>query len=205
MHKQVDDLVAVGLIKNSPDCQWVAPCHLVPKPRTDKWRLVIDYRYVNSLMQDDSYQMPRIDETLMNLKGFRYLFDDLNWGFWNVRIDKESQRFTGFAVPGRGTFIWCVVPFGLKVSPTNFQKAIEMALRDLIDAGKTRVYIDDIIIGTFTLSEHLIVLAELFAALRAGGFFINFEKAKFLKKTLLILGDQVAHNLLMPDPRPAGL
>ena len=128
MHKQVDDLLSVGLIRSSPDCKWVAPCHLVPKPRSDKWRLVIDYRYVNSLMQDDSYQMPRIDETLMSLKGFKWFsLIDLNWGFWNVRIDEGSQQFTGFAVPGRGVFTWCVIPFGLKVSPTNFQKAVEMA------------------------------------------------------------------------------
>ena len=36
LNKQVDDLLAAGVIKPAPDCKWVSPCHLVPKPRSDK-------------------------------------------------------------------------------------------------------------------------------------------------------------------------
>ena len=201
MNRQLDDLLEAGLIAPSPDCKWVAPCHLIPKPRTDKWRLVIDYRYINTLMEDDSYQMPRINEMLMTLRDRRYFtLIDLNWGFWNVRIEESSQCYTGFTVPHRGTFIWKVVPFGLKVSPSNFQKAVEMALRELLDQGYVQVYIDDIIISTKDLSTHLKVMKQVLDALREGGFFVNFSKAKLLQKELLILGHYVAYNTLKPDP-----
>ena len=58
MNKQIDGLLNANAIEPAPECKWVSACHLVPKPRSDKWRLVIDYRYINTLIQDDGYQMP---------------------------------------------------------------------------------------------------------------------------------------------------
>ena len=50
LNKQIDDLLAANVIIPAPDCEWVAACHLVPKPRSILWRLVIDYRYINLLI-----------------------------------------------------------------------------------------------------------------------------------------------------------
>jgi hypothetical protein len=145
LNRQIDDLLAAGVIAPQPDCKWVSACHLVPKPRSTKWRLVIDYRYVNTLVEDDGYQIPNIQDLLVRLTGAKvFSLIDLNWGFWNVSLDEQSRQYTGFVVPERGVFIWLVMPFGLKISPTVFQRAIEMALRKLIDEGKVSVYIDDI-------------------------------------------------------------
>lgn len=92
MHRQVDDLLEAELILNYPICRWVAPCHLVPKPRSTKWRLVIDYRYINSLMEEDGYQIPRINKILRTLKvATWFTVIDLNWGFWNVTIVSSTQ------------------------------------------------------------------------------------------------------------------
>ena len=92
------------------------------------------------------------------------------------------------------------MPFGLKISPTVFQRAIEMALEPLIDEKKVKVYIDDIIIATITAEENLRILRELLTLLEKGGFFINFKKAAFLRRETLILGHLVTHNTLKPDP-----
>ena len=58
---------------------------------------------------------------------------DINWGFWNVSLSRESRQYTGFVVPDRGVFQWTVMPFGLKTSPTIFQRAIEKAIQPLLD------------------------------------------------------------------------
>ena len=201
LNKQVDDLLAAGVIKPAPDCKWVSPCHLVPKPRSDKWRLVIDYRYMNTLTQDDSYQIPNVSDLLIRLTGAKvFTLIDLNWGFWNVSLDTQSQQYTGFVVPERGVFIWTVMPFGLKISPTVFQRAIEKALRTVLDKGNVSVYIDDIIIYTSTVEENLKCLREVLELLRVGGFFINWAKMKSLQKELLYLGHIVSANVLKPDP-----
>jgi hypothetical protein len=202
LNKQIDDLLKAKVITSAPDCKWVSPCHLVPKPRSDKWRLVIDYRYINTLTVDDGYQIPNTSDLLIRMTNAKvFSLIDLNWGFWNVSLDEKSQQFTGFVVPERGVFTWKVMPFGLKVSPTIFQRAIEKALRHAIDAGNTSVYIDDIIIYTCSVPQHLKVLEHVLELLREGGFYINWAKAAFFRKELLYLGHIVSENKLMPDPK----
>lgn len=116
---------------------------------------MIDYRYVNTLIEDDPYPLPNIDMALKNLKDNNYFsLIDLNWGFWNVRLTKEAQDFTGFCVPERGVFKWRVMPFGLKTSLTTFQRAIKIALRPLLNSENVKVYIDDIIIAGKTVDEN---------------------------------------------------
>lgn len=201
LNRQVDDLLTAGVIVPAPDCKWVSPCHLVPKPRSDKYRLVIDYRYINTLVEDDGYQIPNVQDLLIRLSGAEiFSLLDLNWGFWNVSLDVESQQYTGFVVPERGVFVWTVMPFGLKISPTVFQRAIEKALRPVIDKGRVTVYIDDILIFTTNLEAHMEVLQEVFTLLKEGGFFLNFSKMKLLRRELLYLGHQVAKDRLLPDP-----
>lgn len=201
LNRQINDLLAAKVIKPAPDCPWVSNCHLVPKMRTNKWRLVIDYRYVNSLITDDGYQIPNVQDLLVRLSGSKlFTLIDLNWGFWNVSIEQQSQEYTGFVVPERGVFVWTVIPFGLKISPTVFQRAIEKALRPLIDQGRVSVYIDDIIIFTDTVSMHLTLLQQVLTLLRETGFFINFEKSEFLREEVLYLGHLISENTLKPDP-----
>ena len=189
LNRQIDELLESNVIKPAPDCPWVSRCHLVPKPRSDKWRLVIDYRYVNTLMQDDSYQIPNVQDLITRLSGSKYFsLIDLNWGFWNVSLTEEAQQYTGFVVPERGVFIWTVLPFGLKTGPSVFQRAIEKALRPLIDGGKVSVYIDDIIIFTDTIEEHIDLLQQVLQLLRVSGFFVNLPKARLFRKEVLYLG-----------------
>ena len=202
LNRQIDDLLRAGVIEPAPDCRWVSSARLVPKPRSTKWRLVTDYRYVNSLIEDDGYQIPNAQDLLIRLSGAKlFTLIDLNWGFWNVSLDPDSYQYTGFTVPERGVFIWKVMPFGLRTSPTIFQRAIEKALRDLIDEGHVSVYIDDIIVYTRTADEHLLLLQRVFARLRATRFFVNWEKLQAFREEALYLGHLISANKLKPDPR----
>ena len=202
LNKQIKDLEEAKLIRKEPRCPWTSPVHLVPKPRSDKWRLVIDYRYVNTQIVDDGYPLPRIDEILMRMRNHKWFtLIDLNWGFWNVSLEERAKEFTGFVVPDKGVYVWNVMPFGLKTSPTVFQRAIEIALEPLISLDKVQVYIDDIIISTITQEENIIRLREVLTLLKENGFFVNFKKASFLKKEALILGHYVSFNTLKPDPQ----
>jgi RNase H-like domain found in reverse transcriptase/Reverse transcriptase (RNA-dependent DNA polymerase)/Integrase zinc binding domain len=92
------------------------------------------------------------------------------------------------------------MPFGLKVSPSIFQRAIEKALRPLIDQGNISVYIDDIIIYTMDVDDHIQQLESVFDRLRASGFYINLPKAKLFQKEVLYLGHIISEASLKPDP-----
>ena len=43
---------------------WAAPCFPVPKPRSDKLRLVIDFRALNAQTRRDSFPIPHIQDVL---------------------------------------------------------------------------------------------------------------------------------------------
>lgn len=181
--------------------EWVAPCMIVPKKGGNKWRLVIDYRYVNSVMVDDGYQMPLITDIFSALRGMVWFsIIDLNWGFWNLPLTEESVKYTGFAVPKRGVDVWKVCPFGMKVSPTHFQREIEIALDHLIREGYVQVYVDDIVISTETVSMHLEVFRKVCLALRESGFYINLNKMIPFRRKIPLLGHEISHNRIMPDP-----
>ena len=204
-HKQVDDLLASGVIVADEQSAWASPIVMVPKKAIDgevRWRMAIDYRYVNRLLQDDNYPLPVIHDLYTQLYNRKYFTCiDLNWGFWNVRLDEECQKYTAFTVPHKGIFLWKVLPFGMKTSPTEFQHAVEKALRPLLDTGNVKVYIDDIIIATKDQTEHFEMLERVFEALRTSKLFINIKKTQFIQTTVNYLGSVLSQNSISPDPK----
>eukprot|EP00923_Selenidium_pygospionis_P006699 GHVN01011499.1.p1 GENE.GHVN01011499.1~~GHVN01011499.1.p1 ORF type:complete len:103 (+),score=5.62 GHVN01011499.1:1-309(+) len=101
--------------------------------------------------------MPSISHIHVRLRGKRwYTKLDLQWGCWNIPLVKDSVKYTRFAVPGKGIYVSKVLSFGLKPSGTEFERAIEEVLGDLLVKGEVQVYIDDIIIATENDEQRLI-------------------------------------------------
>ena len=202
-HRQTDDLLAAGIIYASPQSAWASPIVMVPKKALGgevKWRMAIDYRYVNRLLQDDNYPLPIIHDLYAQLYGRKYFTClDLNWGFWNVRLSEQCQQYTAFTVPHRGIYCWKVLPFGMKTSPTEFQHAVERALAPLLPAGSVKVYIDDIIIATMDVKEHLALIRKVLELLRKAKLYLNIAKTKFLQLKVLYLGSYISLNTIEPD------
>jgi hypothetical protein len=199
-HRQVDDLLRAGVITAGEDCEWVAPIVMVRK-KGGTWRMAVDYRYLNLHMRPDAYPIPVIADVYAQLSGAT-LFStiDLNWGFWNVRLHPQSQPFTGFVVPGKGVFMWHVLPFGIKVAPSEFQRAIEKALRPVLNRAEAHVYIDDTVIPASSPDEALDRLDRVLGLFEDQGFFINMRKSRFLRSSVSYLGSQISANRIRPDP-----
>jgi hypothetical protein len=70
--KEVKKLLDLGLIRPSSS-PWAAPVVLVPKKEPDTWRFTIDYRRLNSLLEDSAsaFPMPRVDSCWIALQGQR--------------------------------------------------------------------------------------------------------------------------------------
>ncbi|EZG43249.1 RNA-directed DNA polymerase [Gregarina niphandrodes] len=103
-------------------------------------------------MTADSYPLPRIWDHLRAATGRQHFTTlDMNSGFWNVPIAEESKHLTAFITPF-GLFEFNVTPFGLKNSPAEFQRAMDMVFEEVLD-DRTLCYIDDIIIATDTVPE----------------------------------------------------
>lgn len=87
---------------------------------------------------------------------------DLKDGFWNISLDPKCKPYTAFVVPKRGLFPFNVLPFDLKISPTLFQTVMENIFMELIKEGTVMVYIDDLIIMSKNIKEHIDIFDSVF-------------------------------------------
>ncbi|MFN9904732.1 MAG: reverse transcriptase family protein, partial [bacterium] len=95
-------------------------------------RICIDYRQLNANTEPDEYPIPWVDDLLDRLKGNR-VFSTLDAidGFWQILMDEDSKKYTGFIVDGQH-YQWRVMPMGLRNSPLSFQRAMNMVLGDIV-------------------------------------------------------------------------
>ena len=62
-------------------------------------------------------------------------------------------------------------------------------------------YIDDIVIATETVEDHMVRLREVFGSLSEAGFKIRVAKCDFMKSEIKYLGRVVSAKGVKPDPK----
>ena len=82
-----------------------------------KSRMVFNYKRLNDNTEEDKYPLPN-KEALINKIKHTYLYSkfDLKSGFWQVKMAKESRKWTAF-ITHNGHYEWKVMLFGLKNAP----------------------------------------------------------------------------------------
>ena len=95
------------------------------------------------------------------------------------------------------------MPFGLCNASATFQRAIARALRKIVNRKGSMVmaYIDDIVIATETVEDHMARLREVFECLREAGFKMRVAKCDFIKSEIKYLGRVVSAEGVKPDPK----
>lgn len=127
---------------------WASPAFPVPKPTLEKlkkrWRLVCDYRELNSNTKPDVFPLPLIDSMLEKYgRCMVWSVFDLRNGFFQIPLKVSDRRKTAFVTP-EGVFEWKVMPMGLRNAPPRFQRVMQWVLKDFDFADP---YLDDIILG----------------------------------------------------------
>ena len=146
-------MLDAGMIQpsNSPWCNAV----VLIRKKDGSLRFCIDFRRLNSLTVKDSYPLPHICETLESLAGAaHYTTIDMNSGFWQVLMDKESKQYTAFTLGSMGLYECESMPFGLCNAPPTFQRLMINCLGEL-NLTYCLIYLDDVIIFSRTEREHL--------------------------------------------------
>ena len=81
----------------------------------------VDYRVLNSLTKKDAYPLSPVAECLDALAGSQWFSSmDLNSGFWQVGLEKNSRECTAFST-SMGLFHFTVMPVGLVLTVNIFQ------------------------------------------------------------------------------------
>lgn len=199
---QISKMLTQGIIRPS-ESAWSSPIWIVPKKADasgkQKWRLVVDFRKVNEKTIDDKYPIPNIADVLDKLGKCQYFTTlDLASGFHQVEMDPMDIPKTAFNVE-HGHFEFLRMPMGLKNSPSTFQRVMDNILRGLQNQI-CLVYLDDIIVFSTSLQEHIINLEKVFQRLRESNFKIQMDKSEFLKLETAYLGHVISSEGVKPNP-----
>lgn len=201
--KQIEGMLQQGIIvpSNSP---YNSPIWVVPKKIDNsgeqKWRIVVDYRKLNDQTISDRFPIPNIDDLFDKLGKCNYFTTlDLAKGFHQIEVDPRDRMKTAFSTTN-GHYEFTRMPFGLKNAPATFQRLINHVLKDLINKICV-VYLDDILIFSTSLQEHLNSLQEVFQKLRESNLQIQIDKCHFAEEFTNYLGHVITNNGIKPDDK----
>uniref|UniRef100_A0A2N9HQG1 RNase H type-1 domain-containing protein n=1 Tax=Fagus sylvatica TaxID=28930 RepID=A0A2N9HQG1_FAGSY len=122
----------------------------------------------------DNFPLPHID-TLVDNTATNAVFSFMDGfsGYNQIKMAEEDKSKTAF-VTHWGTFVYDVMPFGLKNAGATYQRAMVTLFHDMIH-HEIEVYVDDMIAKSRTTQDHLTDLRKLFQRLKKG---IEIDPAK---------------------------
>jgi len=198
VREHLREMLELGIIRKSKS-PWSSNIVLVRKP-DGTLRFCIDLRKLNSRTIRDAYYLPRIEETLNTLTGTKYYSTlDLQSAFWQVEIEESDKEKTAFSAGPFGHFECNRLPFGCTNSPATFQRLMSEVMGDL-HLKECVVYLDDIIVFSSTIEEHLERLRHVFQKLRDAGLKLKPSKCKFFQEKVKVLGHIVSSEGIECDP-----
>ncbi|KAJ9532891.1 hypothetical protein QJQ45_010992 [Haematococcus lacustris] len=157
------------------------PMYRLSKPEHDELKqqiqdlLAKDYRQLNKITLRDLYPLPRIDDLFDKLSGCKIFSSlDLQAGYHQIRITPEDVPKTAFRTP-EGHFQFKVLCFGLTNAPATFQRVMNDAFASVL--GKCAlVYLDDILVMSRAVQDHLLHLKQVFELLRKNKLYAKLSK-----------------------------
>ena len=194
--QMLQEMLEQGIIRQSKS-PFASPI-VVVKKKDGSLRLCIDYRLLNARTVKDSFPLPRIDEALDALGGACFFSAlDLAHGYFQVVMHPSSIEKTAFRVPW-GLYEFLRMPQGLCNSPSTFQRTMEFVLGDM-NLTEVLLYLDDILVFSSTLEEHLERLGKVLTRLRIHGLKVKGKKCAFVKKSVRYLGHIVSDEGIAVD------
>jgi len=195
--KQVQDMLKAGIIEPSQS-PWVANVVMVTK-KDGNPRFCVDYRRLNDCTVKDFYPLPRIETCLDTLGGSKYFSTfDLRSGYHQLLMDPADADKTSF-VTRTGRYQFRVLPFGLCNAGATFQRIMDIAMSGL-NFTTCLVYLNDIIVYSRTIDDHLVRLEQIFVRLRMAKLKLKPSKCKLIRTSVEFLGHVVSDKGVSTDP-----
>lgn len=159
--------------------------------------MCVDYQALNEVMVENKYPIPLIANLFDRLGSAKfYTKVDLQKGYYQVRIAKGDEPKTT-NITRYGSYEWFVMTFGLTNAPATFCTLMNKIFYPYPKFAV--VYLDDIVIYSNTIEEHIEHLKIIFQVLRENELFIKREKCSFAKGEINFLGHIIGHDWLCMD------
>ena len=197
LDKEIKGMLEGGIITKSTS-EWSSPLLLVPKS-DGSFRPVVDFRALNNLTIDECFPVPALEEVLLNIKKNTRVFSslDLEKGYFQIPLHPNSRHLTAFS-SAAGHFEFSRLPMGLKNAPLTFARLMTCVFQDLMD-DSILSYLDDILICSDTIENHVIKLVNVFDRLQKAGLTIRPSKCRFFQERLVFLGHEISSKGIAPN------
>ena len=165
-------------------------------------RFCCDFRYLNAVTIKDAYMIPRNDESLSMLGDAKFFTTlDLGSAFFQVPLRKQDRERKSFACE-LGLFQWRRMSFGLWNATATFQRMMAQALTNVTKKYGNLImcYVDDVVIATPILEDHIEKLDEVFTCMKQAGLKCKPSKCEILRDSKTYLGSLVGKHGERPDP-----
>lgn len=193
----LDDLMKANIIRPSTS-PYAFPIVLVKK-KTGDIRLCVDFRELNKITIKDNFPTPLIEDHLDRLKDKKFFTTlDLKNGFHHVKMAESSIKYTSFVTP-LGQFEYLKMPFGLCNAPRVFGRFTQNIFQKLLKDNKVLLFMDDVLIATETVSEHLNILQEVFQLAKKYNLKFRLDKCYFLYNEITYLGYLINESGIRPS------
>ena len=140
--------------------------------------MCVDFTNLNRVCPKDPFPMPRIDQLVDVTVGHpRMRFLDAFQGYYQIPLALDDQEKTAFVTPV-GNYHYKVMSFGLKNAGSTYQRMMTKIFEPQL--GKNiEVYIDDMVVKSKLVSEHVMDLTSIFKILREHKLRLNASKCSF--------------------------
>ena len=169
------------------------------KKKTRKWRVCVDFADLNKACPKDPFSMPRIDQLVDATAGHpRMSFLDAFQECHQIPLALDDKEKTAFVTPV-GNYHYKVMPFGLKNAGSTYQRMMTKMFEPQLGRS-IEVYIDDMVVKSKVVSEHVGDLANIFEIARKHKLHLNASKCSFGVGSGKFLGYMVIHRGIKVNP-----
>ena len=195
---EVMNLKRAGAIKDVFYPEWLANT-VVVKKKSGKWWVCVDFTDLNKACLKDPFPMPRIDQLVDATAGHpRMSFLDAFQDYHQILLALEDQEKIAFVTP-TGNYHYKVMPFGLKNAGSTYQRMMMRMFEPQL--GKSiEIYVDDMVVKSKVVSEHLGDLGSTFNVLRKHKLRLNASKCSFGVGSGKFLEYMVTHKGIEVNP-----
>ena len=190
MDQEIKSMKDSGIIGDCTLSYWNSQTFLVPK-KNNKYRFVQDCRSINKASKPDKFELPNLNHILDKLTETKYLstFDYVS-SFSQIPLDEKSQPITAFSYNGSRYQFKRLVQ-GHKTSSSQFSRMMQKLL------GKVHIsnliwFIDDLLLSSNTVADHLKRLEQLFQRLSLANLKLSPDKSEIFQSSVKFVGMTVS-------------
>ena len=167
---------------------------MVPKKYHGDWRPCGNYSALNQITVRDSYPEPPLSSFALHEK---HVFSELDLVKAYHQMSMHPDDIEKTAITNLfGLFEFLRMPFGFKNAGKTFKRFINEVTNGLPDVF---AYVDDILVASSNLVDHINALAELFNRLEKFGLCINFKECQSIQHGIDFLGYTITSEGIKPQ------